>query len=179
MEFNLLFILKILCAAMAAVGFAVISNPPKRAVALSALLSAIAFVVRYYMHNVNGIDIASATFGSSLVIGSMSLFFARMIHCPNEVFTFPSMLPMIPGKYAYNIFLSIAEIIRNPDNTNIPAEIYNEIFINAITASSILVSLVIGVALPVMIFHKESFSVTRKPKILEHLRLRKHKTTTH
>ncbi len=148
-------------AAIAAIGFAVISNPPKRAVLVAALLSAIGHSFRYYLLQKTNFDIASATFSAAFLIGSMSFIFAKIIHCPNEVFTFPSLLPMIPGMYAYNTFLSLAKFIRAKD-PQVYQPLIENIFSNGLTAVFILLALVIGVSLPVMFFHKESFAVTRK-----------------
>ncbi len=152
-----------LFSALAATGFAVISSPPKRAVVVSALLSAIGHSFRYYLINVVDCDIASATFFASFLIGSMSFLFANLIHCPNEVFTFPSLLPMIPGIYAYNMFLSLAKFIRSTDPAS-HFDLIEKAVTNGMTAVFVLMALVLGVSLPVMLFHKASFKVTRAPK---------------
>lgn len=153
-----------LFAAFAATGFAVISNPPKRAVAVAALLSAVGHAFRFYLLNVVHLDIASATFFASFLIGCMSFLFANLIHCPNEVFTFPSLLPMIPGMFAYRMFVSLVKFIRSSDATANLA-FMEDAFVNGMTATFILVALVLGVSLPVMLFHKLSFQVTRAPRI--------------
>ncbi len=152
-----------LFSALAAIGFAVISSPPKRAVAVSALLSAVGHSFRYYLIHVMDFDIASATFFASFLIGSMSFLFANLIHCPNEVFTFPSLLPMIPGIYAYNMFLSLTKFIRS-ENISDNFALIESAVTNGMTAAFVLMALVLGVSLPVMLFHKASFKVTRAPK---------------
>ncbi|MFI3269187.1 MAG: threonine/serine exporter family protein [Rikenellaceae bacterium] len=152
-----------LFSALAAIGFAVISSPPKRAVAVSALLSAVGHSFRYYLIHVVGLDIASATFLASFLIGAMSFLFANLIHCPNEVFTFPSLLPMIPGIYAYNMFLSLTKFIRS-ENVAENFGLIESAVTNGMTAAFVLMALVLGVSLPVMLFHKASFKVTRAPK---------------
>ncbi len=153
-------LLDALFAAIAATGFAVISNPPKRAVAVSALLSAIGHSFRYYLLHEVSMEIVPATFLAAFLIGSMSFVFAKVIQCPNEVFTFPSLLPMIPGMYAYKMFLSFSKFVRANEVDNHQALI-EQIFANGLTAAFILMALVVGVSLPVMLFHKESFRVTR------------------
>lgn len=148
-------------AAIAAMGFAVISNPPKRAVAVAALLSAIGHSFRYYLIHAVGLDISSATLFAATLIGSMSFIFASLIHCPNEVFTFPSLLPMIPGMYAYRMFLSFAKFIRSSDDIEQRFYFIEDAVVNGMTAAFILFALVLGVSLPVILFHKQSFKVTR------------------
>lgn len=150
-----------LFAAIAATGFAVISNPPKRAVAVAALLSAIGHSFRYYLMHVEGVDISAATFIAAALMGSLSFLFARLIHCPNEVFTFPSLLPMIPGMFAYKMFVSLAKFIRTEAADELRFKLMEEAVVNGMTAVFILMALVLGVSLPVMLFHKESFKVTR------------------
>lgn len=152
-----------LFAAIAAMGFAVISNPPMRAVLISALLSAIGHSFRFYLLKSTSLDIATATFAAAFLIGSLSFLFAKVVKCPNEVFTFPSLLPMIPGMYAYNMFLSLAKFIR-ADDVSMHQPLIEDIFSNGLTASFVLLALVVGVSLPVMLFHKESFKVTRRNK---------------
>ncbi len=148
-------------AAIAAMGFAVISNPPKRAVAVAALLSAIGHSFRYYLIHVVELDISAASFFAAVLIGSLSFIFARLIHCPNEIFTFPSLLPMIPGMFAYKMFLSLAKFIRSSDDIELRFRLIEDAVVNGMTAVFILFALVLGVSLPVILFHKQSFKVTR------------------
>ena len=149
-------------SAVAAVGFAVISNPPKRAVMISALLAAVGHSFRYYLLHVPELDIAISTFLAAFLIGMLSFLFAKIIRCPSEVFTFPSLLPMIPGMYAYNMFLSLAKFIRS--DAGAQQELIAEIFKNGLTAAFVMLALVIGVSLPVMLFHKQSFMMSRRAK---------------
>ncbi len=155
-----LLLLDALFAAIAATGFAVISNPPKRAVLVAAILSAIGHSFRFYLLHQTNLDIGTATFAAAFLIGSLSFVFAKLIRCPNEVFTFPSLLPMIPGMYAYNMFISLSQFIRSNDTENYQ-HLIEKIFSNGLTAAFIMLALVVGVSLPVMLFHKESFKVTR------------------
>ncbi len=148
-------------AAVAAIGFAVISNPPRRAVVVAAILSAIGHSFRYYLIHEIEMDIVAATFIAAFLMGSLSFSFAKIIKCPNEVFTFPSLLPMIPGMYCYNMFLSLTKYVRSDMGVD-HQMLIEEIFRNGLTAIFILMALVMGVSLPVMLYHKESFRVTRR-----------------
>ncbi len=148
-------------SAIAAMGFAVISNPPRNAVAAAALLSAIGHSFRYYLMNVVTLDIVTSTFIAAFIIGLLSFGFARWLRCPSEVFTFPSLLPMIPGMYAYKMFVSAAKFARTSDSSAY-SQMIEDIFSKGLTAVFILTALVIGVSLPMMLFHKESYKVTRE-----------------
>ena len=89
-------------AAIAAVGFAIISNPPRRSLFVSALLAAIGHSIRYFLMHFDSfsLSISQASFFASLSIGCLSVFFAKRLAVPAEVFAFPSLLPMIPGMFA-------------------------------------------------------------------------------
>ncbi len=148
-------------SAIAAIGFAVISNPPKKAVAVSALLSAVGHSFRYFLLYDLNMNIAVATLCAALIIGLMSVAFARIIRCPSEVFTFPSLLPMVPGMYAYRMFLSFAKFTRTED-TSLYTQLIEDIFANGMTALFIMIALVIGASIPTMLFHSETHRVTRR-----------------
>ena len=149
-----------LLSAVAAAGFAVISNPPRKAVYLSALLAAIGHSLRYFLIQTTEIDIVTATVIATFTIGMMTIFFAKLIHCPPEVFSFPSLLPMIPGMYAYKTFMSLMYFIQADDPLAMQAAML-EILHNGALTVSILFALVLGASLPLFIFHRQSFLMTR------------------
>lgn len=149
-----------LFAAVAATGFAVISNPPKRAVMISALLAAIGHAIRFYLIKYTALELVAATLIASFVIGMLSLLFAKLIHCPAEVFSFPSLLPMIPGMYAYKTVLALMQFMGAKDDT-VLQHLIVDVFRNGLTAVFVLFALVVGVSLPLFIFHRQSFMMTR------------------
>jgi len=149
-----------LMAAIAAIGFAVISNPPKNAILVSAILAALGHSLRFFLIK-SGQDISLATFVAATFIGLLSILFARIIHCPAEVFSFPSLLPMIPGMFAYRTILSLIRFMQNSDTIKTQGFML-DFFHNGLTTLFILLALVVGVSLPLLLFPKLSFSVTRK-----------------
>lgn len=147
-------------AAVAATGFAVISNPSKKAIYVSAFLAAIGHALRFFLIK-SGLEISIATFFAASFIGLLSILFARIIHCPAEVFSFPSLLPMIPGLFAYRTILSLIKFMQSTDPIKNQGFMM-DFFHNGLTALFILFALVVGVSLPILFFPKLSFSVTRK-----------------
>lgn len=147
-------------AAIAAIGFSVISNPPKKAILISALLAAVGHALRFYLLHHTSLDLIPSTLFAAFTIGMFSILFAKLIHCPAEVFSFPSLLPMIPGMYAYKTILALIRFMRIEDEKILQGLIV-EIFRNGLTTVFVLCTLVIGVSLPLFIFHKQSFTMTR------------------
>jgi len=155
-----------LFAAIASIGFAVISNPPRKAILVSAFLAAVGHGLRYCLLHSTSLDIASASFIAAFSIGMLSIFFAKKIHCPAEVFSFPSLLPMIPGMFAYKTILALVKFIQCKDDSA-SVDIIVAIFRNGLTATFVMFALVVGVAVPMFIFHKQSFAVTRILKLVK------------
>ena len=149
-----------LMAAIAAIGFAVISNPPRNAILISAILAALGHSLWFFLIK-SGMDISLATFVAASFIGLLSILFARVIHCPAEVFSFPSLLPMIPGMFAYRTILSLIKFMQTTNAIKGQGFIL-DFFHNGMTTLFILLALVVGVSLPILLFPKLSFSVTRK-----------------
>lgn len=147
-------------AAIAAIGFSVIANPPKKAIFVSAFLAAVGHSLRYYLLNSVMMDIAGASFIAALVIGMLSMYFAKSIHCPAEVFSFPSLLPMIPGMYAYKTVLALVKFTQCKEDSD-SLNIIIAIFRNGTTTIFVLFALVVGVAIPMFFFHKHSYAATR------------------
>ncbi|NDP19638.1 MAG: threonine/serine exporter [Paludibacter sp.] len=153
-------LLDALMAAIPAIGFAVISNPSRKAVFVSAFMASIGHSLRFFLLK-SGFEISLATFISASCIGLMSILFARLIHCPAEVFSFPSLLPMIPGLFAYRTILGLIRFMQSSDDVQSQVNLMS-IFHNGFTTLFVLLALVIGVSLPVLLFPKNSFKVTRK-----------------
>ena len=151
-----------LFAAISAIGFAIISNPPRKALFIAALLAAVGHGLRYYlMHDsLFMMNIAAASFCAATSIGLLAIPFAKYIRCPSEIFAFPSLLPMVPGMFAYNSVIALTKFLQATD-TVASQEYIIAFFRNGVTTVFVMFALVVGVSIPIFIFHRESFSVTR------------------
>ena len=149
-------------AAIAAVGFAIISNPPRRSLFVSALLAAIGHSIRYFLMHFDSfsLSISQASFFASLSIGCLSVFFAKRLAVPAEVFAFPSLLPMIPGMFAYHTLQAISVYMVCKTEAD-QLHYFNLFYSNGTTTIFILAALVVGVAIPTFLFRRFAFSVTR------------------
>lgn len=154
-------------AAVAAIGFAIISNPPRKAILISAFLAAVGHGLRYFLMHSEMImmNISAASFFAAVAIGLLAIPFAKVIHCPAEVFSFPSLLPMIPGMFAYKSILALTRFMHTTDDT-VSLRLLVEFFHNGATTIFVLFALVVGAAVPVFIFHRQSFTATRLLKKL-------------
>lgn len=151
-----------LFAAVAGVGFAIISNPPRKALLICALLACVGHGIRYFLMHNQGImlDQVTASTIAGFAIGLLSVPFAMRIHCPAECFAFPSLLPMVPGMFAYKAVRDLINIVRLPGEYTM--EYVTRFFSNSSLTVLVMFGMVVGCIIPIFIFHRQSFSVTRK-----------------
>lgn len=154
-----------LFAAVAAIGFSTLSDPPRRAFPRIALLAAIGHALRFCLMQYAGTDIATASFAAALAIGFGSLWLGRSIRCPMTVLYIPALLPMIPGKYAYNVVFSQLMFLQNIDSPAQRAIYMDMFFSNSMVSCTVVFMLAAGATLPIFIFPKYAFSLTRDKKI--------------
>lgn len=149
-------------AAIASVGFAAISHPPKRVYIYCALIAAIGHSVRFVLMRSEtfGMHIVMATFIAAFIVGTLAVLFSPLSRTPAETCLYPALLPMIPGVFAYRSFGGLAMCILNHGESQ-----FNHYFYlfasNGLTCLFILAAMVIGATLPIFIFKKISFQATR------------------
>lgn len=163
MKFLLAIITDGLLAAVAGTGFAIISNPPRKALLISAFLACVGHGTRYFFMHFALIqaNLALASTMGALLIGFLAIPFAMYIKCPAEVFAFPSLLPMVPGLYAYRTIIALMKMVQSP-SVNVDTNQYVvQFFHNGMTTVLTMCGLVVGSVVPIFIFYKQSFSVTR------------------
>ncbi|EGS1447894.1 threonine/serine exporter family protein [Campylobacter upsaliensis] len=153
-----------LFAAIAGFGFAYACNPPLKTLIFSALLAAIAHGLRFALLNYFHFQtLAIATFMASFCIGCLGILCAKISKTPTEIITFPALIPMIPGIYAYQAILYLFSFIRSEDlqaKTNFLIGFFDHFF----TALSVTLALAVGVSVTLLIFFEQSFMMTRNRK---------------
>ncbi len=147
-------------AAIASIGFGSISNLPRRAFLGCAILASVGHMTRYAFMNVLGIHMIGAAFVASLLIGLLSLPISRFWHVPPEAYSFPALLPMIPGMFAYRTVESLIKCVASVDEVEFVH--YSYLFnYNAVMCVLVVTVMVIGVATPVIMLG-ELFVFTRQ-----------------
>ena len=81
---------------------------------------------------------------------------AHRIHQPPVVFSIPSVIPMIPGYFAYETVLSIMNFTFMETDSIKRIELMDAIFSNGFTMLFILISLTIGVSFPMLLLRKST-----------------------
>lgn len=150
-----------LFSAIAAIGFAAISRPPRMAYIYCAIIAAAGHALRFFlMNSALEMQIILATFLASLLIGLLAVFLSPLSRIPAETYLFPSLLPMIPGIYAYKAFAGLARCIIVEGQAPFMANLYLFCY-NGLTCGCILLCMVVGAVTPIFFLKKISFQATR------------------
>lgn len=157
-------IIDMVFAAIAGMGFGAISNPPMRCFKFIALLAAFGHALRFCLMNYADVNIAIASFIGALLIGFGGLALGKYSKVPITVLCIPSLLPMIPGKFAYNMIFSLIMFLQNMSDPTLREQYMDMFFSNGIVTSTTLFLLATGVTIPMLLFPKVALSFTRKSK---------------
>ena len=150
-----------LFTAIAAIGFAAISRPPRRAYIYCALVAAAGHSLRFILMEIHPqMSIIPASLCAAFVIGVLAVLVSTCAKFPAETCLFPALLPMIPGVYAYKTFGAVAlSILSQSQGT------FNHYFslftYNGLMTCSIILCLVTGATIPIFLFKKFAFQATR------------------
>lgn len=101
-----------------------------------------------------------ASFIASLAIGFLAVGLAKVAKCPPETFSFPSLLPMIPGMYAYRTVEALVLCLFTQDE-----DLFNHYLYlctsNGFTCAFDILGMVLGATLPIFLLNKISYRATR------------------
>lgn len=150
-----------LFAAVAAMGFGSISDPPARAFKFIALLAAVGHAARYCLMTFLDVDIASASFVAAFIIGAGSVWAGKKVFCPMTVLYIPALLPMVPGTYAYKTVFSLIMFLQEISSPTQGSEYLQTMIFNAAVSFSVIFMLAVGATLPVFLLRERANSMTR------------------
>lgn len=150
-----------LFAAVAAIGFGAISDPGVRTFPYIALLAAVGHALRFTLINHAGVDIVTASMAASVSMGLLSLPLGRACHTPMTCLLIPALLPMVPGMYAYKSVFALILLIQNIDSNVQLLDYLEQFAVNSAVTVMVIGVLAGGATLPVLIFKKQAFSMTR------------------
>lgn len=148
-------------AALAAIGFSAISNPPRRAYAYCAVIAAAGHSLRFCLMQWAGLHIVLASLFAALLTGILSVLISPRAKIPAETCLYPALLPMIPGIYAYKTFAALVMCVYYGGEKDFMHYFY--LFANnGLTTFFILLAMVTGATIPMFALQKISFRATRQ-----------------
>ncbi len=145
-----------LWSAMAALGFAILFNSPRRILWICTLMGAIGHSIRTISMN-QGLSIELATLIGATAIGFMGALMAQRLHMPVIVFTTPSAIPLVPGTFAFRTMIGVLQLTNQSLIDD--ALLLTDATTNGIKTALILGALATGIAAPKLLFQR------RKPVV--------------
>lgn len=140
---------------VAAMGFGLLFNIPKNSVFTVFLLGAGAGLIKFLLIQCN-VHVVLGSFVAAFFVGILSIPLSHKIHQPPVVFSIPPVIPMIPGYFAYETVLSVMNFIFMEADSSKRLTLIDAIFTNGFTMFFILISLTVGVALPMLLLNKKT-----------------------
>ncbi|HEY7865505.1 MAG TPA: threonine/serine exporter family protein [Psychromonas sp.] len=149
MDLLTLFIIDAWFAWIPAVGFAMVFNVPKKMLIYCAVGGAFAHSFRFLLMHF-GMPIEWATLAASSSMGFLGLYWSRKHFIPRPVFTVASVIPMIPGSFAFTTVVGIVQL----NSGGYSLELIQIVIENGLRTLFILAALSFGLALPSLIIYR-------------------------
>ena len=145
-----------LWAGFAALGFAILFNVPQRTLLIIWGLGALGGLTKFLLLGFE-VNIALSSLAGATLIGVLSVYAAHGKQAPPLVFSIPSVIPMVPGAFAYRMMLGLMELAGSTTNSDSYLKTLAETTNNGLKAFFILIALSAGVAIPMLVTRKDTF----------------------
>ena len=154
MNWIYILILKSIWGGIAALGFGALFNVPARSLFHIFLFGGIGVFCKFLLLHFQA-NIALASLVGAIAIGFLSIPAAHYKHTPPLIFYIPAVIPMIPGIFAYRMILGLITLTGSPKVST-----YNTTLLETVNYGLkvlfILISLSVGVVIPMLLLRKES-----------------------
>ena len=141
-------------AGIAAIGFAILFNVPRRTLVPIWCIGAMGGLIKFTAMNYE-MGVVFASFLGAVAVGVLAIQLAHMRNSPPLVFSIPSVIPMVPGIFAYKFMLGMIAL-TSIEKTDIYLQTLIETVNNGSKMMFVLISLGTGVAIPMLLTRKES-----------------------
>ncbi len=141
-------------AGIAAIGFAILFNVPRRTLFPIWCIGAMGGLIKFTAMNYE-MGVVFASFLGAVAVGIVAIQMAHLKDSPPLVFSIPSVIPMIPGVFAYKFMLGMIAL-TSIEKTDIYLQTLIETVNNGSKMMFVLIALGTGVAIPMLLTRKES-----------------------
>ncbi|MFD1036817.1 threonine/serine exporter family protein [Virgibacillus byunsanensis] len=93
---------------IAAAGFGILFNAPKRALIQCGLIGMLGWIL-YYMLVQEGMDVVPATIFGAMLVAALSQISAKVFKTPIIIFNVSGIIPLVPGGIAYDAMRHFVE----------------------------------------------------------------------
>jgi uncharacterized membrane protein YjjB (DUF3815 family) len=150
---NILF--KAFWCGWAAVGFGILFNVPPKTLFAIWIGGAIAGLIKFsFLFLLLRSPIIQCSFFSAVAAGIFSMSIGYLRHEPPMIFAIPSVIPLIPGVFAYHTMLGLIKLTGNI-GTDYSLTLFETVH-NGVTTLFIITSIALGVSIPMYVMRKDA-----------------------
>ena len=135
-------------AALAALGFSIMFNTPKKLLAIVALEGVLTMLIRNILMIECGLSQAVGSFAAAAVVGISALKVIHIVHTPNTLLIIPPIIPLVPGVLLYRLLFAILHI------QTISVEELLQALRFGVNGITIILAIVVGVSIPNIFIQK-------------------------
>ena len=135
-------------AALAAGGFSVMFNTPKKLLAIVAVEGIITMLIRNVLMLEFGLPQSIGSFAAAAVVGIAALKVTHIVHTPNTLLIIPPVIPLIPCVLLYRLLFAVLNI------QTISVEELLEALRFGVNGVTIILAVVVGVSIPNIFIQK-------------------------
>lgn len=147
-----LFIQNVIWAGIAALGFAILFNVPKRTLFACTLSGGLAYAMRTLLTNSGLMGIEAATLMGSAAVGFLGVPFGHRWHVPAIIFVIPGVIPLVPGALAFRTMIDLLTLTTS--TTGIDNILLADTFVNGLKTILIVGGIAGGVAMPSLLLRR-------------------------
>ncbi|EKU71963.1 threonine/serine exporter ThrE family protein [Selenomonas sp. F0473] len=137
-----------IAAALAAGGFSVMFNTPKKLLAVVAVEGIVTMLIRNVVMIEFGMSQAIGSFIAAAVVGIAALKIIHIVHTPNTLLIIPPVIPLVPCVLLYRLLFAILHI------QTISVEELLEALRFGVDGITIILAIVVGVSIPNIFIQK-------------------------
>jgi uncharacterized membrane protein YjjB (DUF3815 family) len=140
-------------SAIAALGFAILFNVPRRALPYILIGGAVSHALRTLLMTQLHVSVELGTLLGSMLVGFWAKYCAQRLEMPSLIFAVAGAIPMVPGFFAYSTMIGLLQAAAMPADTVEPVLV--EAALNAIKTGLILASIAVGIVSPSLLFLRQ------------------------
>ncbi len=145
-----------LLSGVAALGFAVLFNVPKRLLLGCFLSGALGHGLRTLLVT-SGMSVEMSSLVGAAAVGFLSVLLSDRYNVPASVFAVTGAIPMVPGVFAYQTVIGLLNATSAPSDQSI--EFLAAAGINGVRTGLILAAIAFGIAAPTLLFRRTNPAV--------------------
>ena len=146
----------VLWSGVAALGFAILFNVPKRLLIGCFLCGALGHTLRTLLVN-SGTSVEFGSLVGAAAVGFFSVYLSKRYTVPASIFAVTGAIPLVPGVFAYQTIVGLLNATAAPSDQSV--NLLVTAVINGVRTALILSAIAFGIAAPTLFFRRSEPSV--------------------